>query len=191
MTLLSRTSKSPNIITITLFFFFNDTATTEIYTLSLHDALPISARGLRDDRRHAHGSVGGQERVDRLAVPPAVRLRRLLRGAPRRRDERAVAPVSDGELPDAAPLPRGHPRPRDRARNGDRVRPRHGLHDAAPGAGPGRATRPRHAWGRLDALGAAPAIRLRAGRSVAPSGTAKRHGRRRAGRGRTADRRAA
>src|SRR5690348_17584375 len=27
------------------FFFFNDTATTEIYTLSLHDALPISAPG--------------------------------------------------------------------------------------------------------------------------------------------------
>src|SRR2546421_12802910 len=27
------------------FFFFNDTATTEIYTLSLHDALPISLRG--------------------------------------------------------------------------------------------------------------------------------------------------
>src|SRR2546430_5745572 len=27
------------------FFFFNDTATTEIYTLSLHDALPISAEG--------------------------------------------------------------------------------------------------------------------------------------------------
>src|SRR2546427_4978264 len=26
----------------TIFFFFNDTATTEIYTLSLHDALPIS-----------------------------------------------------------------------------------------------------------------------------------------------------
>src|SRR3712207_7157747 len=27
-----------------MFFFFNDTATTEIYTLSLHDALPISRR---------------------------------------------------------------------------------------------------------------------------------------------------
>src|SRR6266480_8052481 len=27
-----------------IFFFFNDTATTEIYTLSLHDALPIYAR---------------------------------------------------------------------------------------------------------------------------------------------------
>src|SRR2546429_6752323 len=36
------------------FFFFNDTATTEIYTLSLHDALPISVgvadRGPYDDR---------------------------------------------------------------------------------------------------------------------------------------------
>src|SRR5436189_2173129 len=29
------------------YFFFNDTATTEIYTLSLHDALPISARSRR------------------------------------------------------------------------------------------------------------------------------------------------
>src|SRR2546430_11086390 len=28
--------------TLLFFFFFNDTATTEIYTLSLHDALPIS-----------------------------------------------------------------------------------------------------------------------------------------------------
>src|SRR5256885_15675291 len=34
------TSLSP-IILISIFFFFNDTATTEIYTLSLHDALPI------------------------------------------------------------------------------------------------------------------------------------------------------
>src|SRR6266508_3402566 len=32
---------------LSLFFFFNDTATTEIYTLSLHDALPILvARGV-------------------------------------------------------------------------------------------------------------------------------------------------
>src|SRR2546430_11557031 len=30
------------------FFFFNDTATTEIYTLSLHDALPISRARLHD-----------------------------------------------------------------------------------------------------------------------------------------------
>src|SRR5208337_5675712 len=32
-------------------FFFNDTATTEIYTLSLHDALPISL--------YKHGGTGG------------------------------------------------------------------------------------------------------------------------------------
>src|SRR6185369_17911782 len=32
-----------------IFFFFNDTATTEIYTLSLHDALPISGHP-QDDR---------------------------------------------------------------------------------------------------------------------------------------------
>src|SRR5256885_12127921 len=30
-------------MTLSFVFFFNDTATTEIYTLSLHDALPISA----------------------------------------------------------------------------------------------------------------------------------------------------
>src|SRR2546429_4706889 len=33
-----------SIFIFTLFFFFNDTATTEIYTLSLHDALPISKK---------------------------------------------------------------------------------------------------------------------------------------------------
>src|SRR6266481_7099959 len=32
-------------MTLACFFFFNDTATTEIYTLSLHDALPISQPG--------------------------------------------------------------------------------------------------------------------------------------------------
>src|SRR2546430_6644500 len=34
-----------------LFFFFNDTATTEIYTLSLHDALPISGRDYANSLR--------------------------------------------------------------------------------------------------------------------------------------------
>src|SRR5256885_8297527 len=38
-----------------LFFFFNDTATTEIYTLSLHDALPIliSRTGTQPDLKHS------------------------------------------------------------------------------------------------------------------------------------------
>src|SRR2546425_8149100 len=39
-----------------LFFFFNDTATTEIYTLSLHDALPICHPALSDGlARHGQG----------------------------------------------------------------------------------------------------------------------------------------
>src|SRR5256885_12197726 len=42
------------------FFFFNDTATTEIYTLSLHDALPISGR-----QPQAEGVRGEDDRVRR------------------------------------------------------------------------------------------------------------------------------
>src|SRR5258706_5755914 len=43
-----------------LFFFFNDTATTEIYTLSLHDALPISLEvALLDAARAAGLDVEG------------------------------------------------------------------------------------------------------------------------------------
>src|SRR5215208_6901690 len=54
---------------VPLFFFFNDTATTEIYTLSLHDALPIPDRlfrhrgGPANLRRHARAprcAVGSQ-----------------------------------------------------------------------------------------------------------------------------------
>src|SRR3712207_1975395 len=41
---------------MTCFFFFNDTATTEIYTLSLHDALPISFPG-------SAGSIGTPRRL--------------------------------------------------------------------------------------------------------------------------------
>src|SRR5260221_5095895 len=51
-------------------FFFNDTATTEIYTLSLHDALPI---------------------LRRRACPPA----RCGRGSSRPRDRRAPTPLPD------------------------------------------------------------------------------------------------
>src|SRR5256885_6464325 len=40
------------------FFFFNDTATTEIYTLSLHDALPIS-RASRSTRRRRDAAPCG------------------------------------------------------------------------------------------------------------------------------------
>src|SRR5688572_31989517 len=39
----------------TIIFFFNDTATTEIYTLSLHDALPISCEGKTHATLQDHG----------------------------------------------------------------------------------------------------------------------------------------
>src|SRR6266496_2857260 len=51
----STTSSSLFVVTASL-FFFNDTATTEIYTLSLHDALPICARRRR--RRSCRGGTG-------------------------------------------------------------------------------------------------------------------------------------
>src|SRR5256885_8259343 len=41
------------------FFFFNDTATTEIYTLSLHDALPISASWTGGTSGGSWGSSSG------------------------------------------------------------------------------------------------------------------------------------
>src|SRR5258705_1772806 len=46
------------------FFFFNDTATTEIYTLSLHDALPICRR---QDALEAFARLGQLRRQQRLA----------------------------------------------------------------------------------------------------------------------------
>src|SRR3712207_8769822 len=74
-------------------FFFNDTATTEIYTLSLHDALPIS-RSERLER---------QEPVHRLGGRAAVRDRRA-GGAPRRAADGRDRPVAGrgAHLPAAA-----------------------------------------------------------------------------------------
>src|SRR2546427_7128577 len=53
------TSYLPSLI----FFFFNDTATTEIYTLSLHDALPILPHVPRVQASHVVGNeeCGGRE----------------------------------------------------------------------------------------------------------------------------------
>src|SRR3712207_9296342 len=44
---------------LSVFFFFNDTATTEIYTLSLHDALPISKMS---------AGVSGSSRLNRFSA---------------------------------------------------------------------------------------------------------------------------
>src|SRR5438309_2834763 len=57
---------------ISLFFFFNDTPTTEIYTLSLHDALPIfpapgRAAAIRLARRyHSHRDIRSEEHTSEL-----------------------------------------------------------------------------------------------------------------------------
>src|SRR2546430_4068126 len=65
-------------LNIVSFFFFNDTATTEIYTLSLHDALPIYLKTSQfisisrwwsiqripyEDRKRAAGGFGPQLRI--------------------------------------------------------------------------------------------------------------------------------
>src|SRR3712207_8140472 len=50
------------------FFFFNDTATTEIYTLSLHDALPISASAGPRRAGAARSGVSNRSRPGRRFV---------------------------------------------------------------------------------------------------------------------------
>src|SRR5436309_15063653 len=54
-----------------LFFFFNDTATTEIYTLSLHDALPIPPRSTDRSARRSPRSPDSRpigRRLDRKST---------------------------------------------------------------------------------------------------------------------------
>src|SRR5256885_17066727 len=63
MTLVESTS-------LVYFFFFNDTATTEIYTLSLHDALPISPVQSRPGPGLAgHGRGRARAGPRRVAIP--------------------------------------------------------------------------------------------------------------------------
>src|SRR5438552_18863708 len=63
------------------FFFFIDTAPTEIYTLSLHDALPICAR------RAGRGARTRWRRRSRCAAAPAVAARGGDRGGGHRSEE--------------------------------------------------------------------------------------------------------
>src|SRR5258705_12923464 len=61
---------SMHLTMIPFFFFFNDTATTEIYTLSLHDALPIFSRRARScasrrRRQPSRGSATSRRARDR------------------------------------------------------------------------------------------------------------------------------
>src|SRR5256885_11882233 len=70
-------SSSVVLITLSYFFFFNDTATTEIYTLSLHDALPISKPVILKFRR---GWISRSSLIGTKAL-------RRARGRPQRKTE--------------------------------------------------------------------------------------------------------
>src|SRR3712207_9307844 len=72
---------------LVLIFFFNDTATTEIYTLSLHDALPIWARVQRADAwRRDRGACGAGHPAGTRPPRPH---RRLVRSRARQPDGQA------------------------------------------------------------------------------------------------------
>src|SRR6266508_1274907 len=122
------------------FFFFNDTATTEIYTLSLHDALPDAGAG-------RSGVTGGHEAGEAPgAVDAAGGARRADRGGGAA--EAAAAPAGGGQrrdLPDAD--------------DGRRERADHGVHRQGPAADRGdrRAVLHRH-------------HRLRGGHGARPAG---------------------
>src|SRR3712207_8487856 len=69
-----------------IYFFFNDTATTEIYTLSLHDALPIwNRRGHRPGARRRRRQRRARRRGRRRTGEGGGR-----RGRPRRRDRKST-----------------------------------------------------------------------------------------------------
>ena len=145
----------------------------------------LSDRGLRADRRSQHRGARRQGRGDRLVLPAALRLRRLLRGAARRRGQRLLAAGARGRAPDDAALPAGHPGARDRARDrrgGGRGRRLHAVlgHPGRdrPGAAGARPRRP----GRDGDRDRAP-LRLRLDRPLGPPrrGRAARHRRPRRG----------
>src|SRR3989441_9728215 len=75
-----------NCLVVMFFFFFNDTATTEIYTLSLHDALPIWANS---PRRGC--SAATVPRVRRRSAKPRRQRPRPAKLHPRARSSRVEA----------------------------------------------------------------------------------------------------
>src|SRR2546430_6433343 len=162
-----------------MFFFFNDTATTEIYTLSLHDALPIYPAFL--PRPEENGSVlyrhpglyahGGPD-LER----PALRVSPLQHGAPFARalsdrlagKTRALAAHHGDELRRAgrhlSAAARGDRFPqgtrRQARRDPERAHPRHRLQRLR--ARPGRARDPALLLHGADRMGRTPAPRKKA-----------------------------
>src|SRR3989442_2076555 len=122
------------------FFFFNDTATTEIYTLSLHDALPISAsrptsRGARDE-----GCV--PDRTPELL--PALRPHRRSRAGARLGDGVLARLGAAEERSEGLGVPRHGPDVPSREPPSPHVPGAHSPSDCARGGSAGRGH--LHAW---------------------------------------------
>src|SRR2546427_1982328 len=79
------------------FFFFNDTATTEIYTLSLHDALPIS-RSRRSSARWASRSACASTPRSSSACAPSTSARTRARTSEGRSEEHTSELQSQSNL---------------------------------------------------------------------------------------------
>src|SRR3712207_8685294 len=75
-------------------FFFNDTATTEIYTLSLHDALPIYQEG-RNERHFERQHQRAQDREQHPAVAREAELRQPVAGQRAEDDVRSEEHTSE------------------------------------------------------------------------------------------------
>src|SRR2546422_2418198 len=76
------------------FFFFNDTATAELYTLSLRDALPISKRSRA---KRAMASAASARKAPRASGPGCTAEPARPRAAPRAVWETSLAPPSRSE----------------------------------------------------------------------------------------------
>src|SRR3989449_11413384 len=141
-------------VRVFFFFFFNDTATTEIYTLSLHDALPICVEGKKKywpmKNTRAIRTAANTARFSMLTSLVASS------GAdPSRPDERGdTAPAATPRAPDRAPV-RARPEP------GVRIPSTWARTDTRRGAGepPGAGRRPP----RRPRAGPAPSRESRAG----------------------------
>src|SRR2546430_17025033 len=79
-----------------IFFFFNDTATTEIYTLSLHDALPISTTAIPRSTRRV--SSASRLRSSRLRPSRNSAYKRLLPPSSERSEEHTSELQSQSNL---------------------------------------------------------------------------------------------
>src|SRR2546425_1739515 len=87
------------LLLLSLFFFFNDTATTEIYTLSLHDALPISGGMPDGEHGGGHGEVSALEPEPRRAPELSRGRRGIMVGNAREADEAPWIALAEARRP--------------------------------------------------------------------------------------------